>query len=274
MALRQMKPTSPGRRGASGHTFEEVTKSTPEKSLLEPGRRTGGRNNNGRITCRHRGGGTRPKYRRIDFRRNKDNVPAKVAAIEYDPNRTANIALLHYADGEKRYMLAPQGLRVGQTVISGERVEPDVGNAMPLATMPQGMVIHNIEMQPGRGGKLVRSAGLAARLIAKEGKYAVVELPSGELRRVLLACRATIGAVGNAEQINISLGKAGRKRWMGIRPTTRGIAQNPCDHPMGGGESRSKGHIPRSPSGVLSKGGKTRRSKNESDHLIIRRRKK
>jgi large subunit ribosomal protein L2 len=274
MALRQLKPTSPGRRDASVSDFATITKSSPEKSLTEAQRRKGGRNNNGRITAQHRGGGTRPRYRVVDFKRNKDGVPAKVAAIEYDPNRTTNIALLNYADGEKRYILAPAGLQVGQTVMSGEKAEPETGNAMPLATMPQGLQVHNIEMTPGRGGKLVRSAGLSARLIAKEGKYAVIELPSGEMRRVLSACRATIGQLGNADQLNVSLGKAGRKRWKGIRPRVRGMAQNPCDHPMGGGESRSKGHIPRSPWGKLAKGGKTRKRKNKSNALIIRRRKK
>ncbi len=273
MALRAYKPTSPGRRGATGSDFSEITKKKPEKSLLEPGRRTGGRNNRGRITCRHRGGGTRSKYRVIDFKRDKDGVPAKVNAIEYDPNRTARIALLHYADGEKRYIIAPEGLCVGQTVMSGPQAEPEVGNAMTLRDMPQGAVIHNVEMQPGCGGRLARSAGMSARLVAKEDKYAVLEMPSGELRRVLLRCRGTVGVVGNAEQFTITLGKAGRSRWMGIRPTVRGIAQNPCDHPMGGGEARSKGHIPRSPWGLLAKGGKTRKRRNKSNALIIRRRK-
>lgn len=274
MPLRAYKPTSPGRRGATVSDFADITRSHPEKSLTEPGRRTGGRNNNGRITARHRGGGTRPRYRKIDFRRDKELVPATVAAIEYDPNRSSRIALLHYADGEKRYILAPEGLRVGAKVASGPDVEPEIGNAMRLADMPQGTVMHNIEVRPGRGGQLVRAAGLSARLVAKEGKYAAIELPSGELRRILLTCRATVGVVGNADQVNITIGKAGRNRWIGRRPRVRGMAMNPCDHPMGGGEGRGKGHHPRSPWGQFAKGGKTRKRKNRSNKLILRRRKK
>jgi large subunit ribosomal protein L2 len=274
MPLRSFKPTSPGRRGGTVSDFSGLTKKKPEKALTEAGRRTGGRNNRGRITSFSRGGGTRPRYRKIDFKREKDGVPAKVAAIEYDPNRSARIALLHYLDGEKRYILAPDGLQVGQKVISGPGAEPEAGNAMKLSDMPQGTVIHNLEMHPGKGAQLVRSAGMSARLIAKEGKYAAIELPSGELRKILLACRATVGTVGNADHSNQVLGKAGRNRWLGRRPKVRGMAMNPCDHPMGGGEGRRKGHHPRSPWGVLAKGGKTRKRKNRTNSLIIRRRKK
>ncbi|RME72675.1 MAG: 50S ribosomal protein L2 [Planctomycetota bacterium] len=275
MGIKVYKPTTPGRRGGSVSDFAEITRREPEKSLLDVRKRSGGRNNRGRTTVRFRGGGHKKRYRIIDFKRNKDNVPAKVFSIEYDPNRTCRIALLHYADGEKRYILAPEGLQVGQTVVSGEKVEPEVGNCMPLASIPLGLFVHNVELQPGRGGQLARSAGTKCQLQAREGRYAVLQLPSGEVRRVLVRCRATIGTIGNAEHMNIKLGKAGRKRWMGRRPHVRGIAQNPVSHPMGGGEGRSKsGKPPVSKWGVPAKGGKTRRKKKASTKFIIRRRKK
>lgn len=274
MGVKVYKPTSPGRRFASVNTYEEITKTEPEKSLLEPLKKTGGRNNHGVITVRHRGGGNKRMYRIIDFKRDKDGIPAKVAAIEYDPNRSAFIALLHYADGEKRYIIAPQGLKVGDVVESGEKVEPQVGNCMPLKSIPVGYEIHNIEIYPGSGGRLVRAAGTVARLVAKEGDYAHVQMPSGEMRLFKVACRATIGAVGNPDHQNIQLGKAGRKRHLGRRPRVRAIAMNPVDHPMGGGEGRSKSNKhPSSPTGVPAKGGKTRRRNNRYNYMIVRRRK-
>jgi len=274
MGVKQYKPTTPSRRFGAVNDYAEITRTKPEKSLLEPIKKTGGRNHHGVITARGRGGGNKRMYRKIDFRRNKDGVPAKVASIEYDPNRSAFIALLHYADGEKRYILAPQGLKVGDTVESGENIEPTVGNCMPLRTVPVGYEIHNIEVNPGMGGRLVRSAGVVARLVGREGDFAHVQLPSGELRMFSVRCRATIGQIGNSDHQNISLGKAGRKRHLGRRPHGRGIAQNPVDHPMGGGEGRSKsGKHPSSPTGVLAKGGRTRRRKNMSSRLIVRRRK-
>ena len=274
MGIKTYKPTSAGRRHGSVLDFTEISSTKPEKSLLRPLRSTGGRNNHGRITCRHRGGGHKRHYRLIDFKRNKVGIPARVVSIEYDPNRSANIALLHYADGEKRYILAPLGLTVGQAVQSGTGSEPLTGNAMVLAEVPVGLQIHNIELQPGRGGQICRSAGSYAQLQAKEGDYAVVQLPSGELRRIHTRCMATIGRMGNTDHQNVKLGKAGRKRHMGRRPSVRGVAMNPVDHPMGGGEGRTAGgRHPCSPSGVLSKGGKTRRPKNPSDRFIIRRRK-
>ena len=276
MAIRRFKPTSPGRRHGSVLDFrKEITTSEPEKSLLEPQKRTGGRNNYGRMTVRRRGGGARQHYRRIDFKRDKDGIPAKVRSIEYDPNRTSNIALLVYADGEKRYILAPKGLDVGRLVMNGPTAEPKVGNSMKLADIPLGLDIHNVELQPGRGGQMARSAGAVCRLMAREGKYAVIVLPSGEMRRVHVECRATIGSIGNSDHQHVSLGKAGRVRHMGRRPKVRGTAQNPIAHPMGGGEGRSAGgRHPCSPSGVLAKGGKTRRPAKASDKFIIRRRKK
>ena len=275
MATRQRKPTTPSNRFTVLHDSADVTKRTPEKSLLEPLKRTGGRNNMGRITSRRRGGGHKRRYRVIDFRRDKDGVAAKVAAIEYDPNRSARIALLYYTDGEKRYILAPRGLAVGETIVSGEKVEPKIGNCMPLANIPGGMPVHNIELRPGRGGKLVRSAGLAAHITAKEGQYAHLVMPSGEVRKVHLKCRATIGQVSHPEHAAVSLGKAGRKRWMGRRPRVRGVAQNPVAHPMGGGEGRSSGgRQPCSPWGKPAKGGKTRKRRNITDGMIIRRRQK
>lgn len=275
MGIKFYRPTSPGRRGGSVLDYAEITKAKPEKSLLEAYPNNGGRNNHGHLTRRHNGGGNKVKYRKIDFKRDKDGIPAKVAAIEYDPCRSAFIALLHYADGEKRYMLAPLGCAVGQTVISGETVEPQVGNCMPLANIPVGLEIHNIELWAGRGGQIVRSAGGWAQLQAKEGDHAVVMLPSSELRKVHITCRATIGRLSNTDHQNVKLGKAGRKRHLGIRPSVRGTAQNPVDHPMGGGEGRTAGgRHPCSPSGVLAKGGKTRRKNNPTNSLILRRRKK
>lgn len=275
MGIRKYKPTSPGRRHGSVLDFTEITRSKPEKSLLRPLKKTGGRNNRGRITCRHRGGGHKRQYRVIDFKRDKDGIPARVATIEYDPNRTCFIALLHYADGEKRYILAPIGLEVGQTIQSGSDSDPNPGNSMRLSDIPIGVQIHNVELQPGRGGQICRSAGAAAQLQAREGKYAVLLLPSGELRRVHVKCRATIGRVGNTDHQNVKLGKAGRKRHLGRRPHVRGTAMNPIDHPMGGGEGRTAGgRHPCSPSGVLAKGGRTRRKNHPTDVFIIRRRKK
>ena len=271
MPVRKYKPTSPGRRFRSVSDFEEITKSKPEKQLVEPLKRTGGRNANGRITTRHKGGGHKRRYRIIDFKRTKDAVPARVAAIEYDPNRSARIALLHYADGAKSYILAPARLAVGDEVASGPAADIRPGNALPLANIPTGTVVHNVELQPGRGGQLARSAGSGIQLVAKDGPHAVLRLPSGELRRVALTCRATVGQVGNVEHINISSGKAGRSRWLGKRPTVRGSAMNPVDHPHGGGEGKSKGgRHPVTPWGVPTLGKRTRRKRKQSDSLIIR----
>jgi large subunit ribosomal protein L2 len=275
MGIKVYKPTTPGRRGMSGSDFAEVTKSTPEKSLLERLKRHAGRNNTGRITCRHKGGGHKRHYRIIDFKRNKDGIPAKVAGIEYDPNRSANIALLHYADGEKRYIIAPAGLLVGQSVSSGEGSEIQTGNSLPLGKMPVGSIIHAIELRPGKGAQLVRSAGASASLVAREGKYAAVRMPSGEVRYIHRECRATLGAVGNEQHDKISIGKAGRKRWMGIRPTVRGVAMNPVDHPMGGGEGKtSGGRQPCSPWGQYSKGYKTRQKRKSKKMIVTPRKKK
>jgi len=274
MGIKKFKPTSPGVRQMTVSTFEEITKKEPEKSLLVPLKKNAGRNAQGKITIRHRGGGQRRKYRLIDFKRNKDNVPATVAAIEYDPNRSANIALLTYADGEKRYIIAPHKLNVGDTVISGENVDIKVGNALPLRSIPVGTVIHNIELKPGKGGQLTRSAGNSAQLMAKEGNYAQVRLPSGEVRLVRIECRATIGQVGNLDHENISIGKAGRTRHMGIRPTVRGSVMNPNDHPHGGGEGRSPVGRPSpvTPWGKPALGYKTRKKNKASDKFIIKRR--
>lgn len=273
--MRYYKPTSPGRRFGSVVDFSEITTKEPEKSLLEPLSRTGGRNNAGRMTSRHIGGGEKRFYRLIDFKRDKNNIPARVATIEYDPNRTARIALLHYKDGEKRYILAPEGIKVGDTIISGESVEPKVGNCMPLKNIPLGMDVHNIELQIGHGGQMVRSAGGMAKLLARDGGYAHVVLPSGEIRKVHENCRATIGQLGNLDQINVTIGKAGRSRHMGIRPRVRGVAMNPVSHPMGGGEGRAHGgRPPCSRTGVLSKGGKTRNKRALSNKFILRRRQK
>jgi len=276
MALRKYKPTSPGRRFQSVSDFAEITRSEPEKSLLAPLHKTGGRNNNGRITTRHQGGGHKRRYRIIDFKRNKDGVPAKVATIEYDPNRSGRIALLHYADGEKRYILCPGRLAVGDVVMSGPGADIKPGNALPLADIPTGTVVHAIELQPGRGAALARSAGTSAQLMAKEGAYAIMRMPSSEMRMVPLGCRATIGIVGNADHDGITIGKAGRNRWLGKRPTVRGTAMNPVDHPHGGGEGKNKsaGRHPVTPWGVPTKGHRTRNKKKASSSLIIRRRKK
>ncbi len=275
MGIKKYKPTSPGRRGMTVSTFEEITASTPERSLLQPLTKSGGRNNQGRLTLRHRGGGHKRMYRVIDFKRNKDLVPAKVATIEYDPNRTANIALLNYADGEKRYILAPNGLHVGDVIVSGPESDIKVGNALPLANIPVGTIVHNIEMRPGCGGQIARSAGASVQLMAKTEKYATLRLPSSEMRQVPIGCKATIGQVGNIDQGNIVLGKAGRNRWLGVRPANRGVVMNPCDHPHGGGEGRSPvGRNPVTPWGKPALGAKTRNNKKHSTKLIIRRRTK
>jgi large subunit ribosomal protein L2 len=276
MALKKYKPTSPGRRFQSVSDFAEITRKDPEKSLLAPLHKTGGRNNNGRITTRHQGGGHKRQYRIIDFKRKKDGVPAKVATIEYDPNRSARIALLHYADGEKRYILAPAKLSVGDTVTSGPGSDIKPGNCLALADIPTGTVVHAIEMQPGRGAALARSAGTSCQLMAKEGVNAILRMPSSEMRMVPLTCRATVGVVGNAEHEGISIGKAGRNRWLGKRPTVRGTAMNPVDHPHGGGEGKNKsaGRHPVTPWGVPTKGHRTRNKKKASSSMIIRRRKK
>lgn len=274
MAVKRFRPTTPTLRYKTVSSFDEITKTTPEKSLLTPIKKKGGRNNLGRVTIRHRGGGHKRMYRIIDFRRDKRGIPAKVASIEYDPNRSARIALLHYADGEKRYILAPDKLTVGDAVMSGDTAEVKPGNSLPLKKIPLGMTIHNVELRRGAGGKLVRSAGNGAQLMAREGKYAHVRLPSGEVRLVDAECYATLGQVGNIEHEGIKLGKAGRKRWLGKRPKVRGVAMNPVDHPMGGGESKSSGgRHPCSPWGQPAKGGVTRRKK-ASDKLIVTSRKK
>ncbi len=271
MALRKYKPVTAGTRWRIGNAYAEVTTNVPEKSLLEPMHGTGGRNSDGRRAMRYIGGGNKKMYRIIDFKRNKHGVPATVKTIEYDPNRTAFIALLAYADGEKRYILAPQGLEVGATVQSGPDAAPEVGNALPLKNMPLGTVIHNIELQPGRGGAMARSAGTYAQLTAKEEKYAVLKMPSGELRKILATCIATVGVVSNSDHALQSMGKAGRNRWKGIKPRNRGVAMNPVDHPMGGGEGRSSGGHPRSRTGKYAKGEKTRNVNKGSNKLIIQR---
>ncbi len=273
MGVKKFKPTSPGRRFATISDFEEITRTKPEKSLTEPIKKTGGRNANGRITTRHIGGGHKRKYRKIDFKRDKDGIPAKVASIEYDPNRSARIALLHYADGEKRYILAPQKIKVGDQIMSGAEADIKPGNALPLRKIPLGTVIHAIEMQPGKGAQMARSAGTSAQLVAKEGEYAQLKLPSSEVRMALLRCKATIGLVGNPEHEILSVGKAGKSRWKGKRPTVRGTVMNPVDHPHGGGEGKSSsGRHPVTPWGKPTLGYRTRKSK-ASDRLIIRRRK-
>ncbi len=269
MALRKYKPITAGTRWRIGNAYAEITSDTPEKSLLESTKSTGGRNVQGRRSMRYRGGGHKKMYRIVDFKRDKKNIPATVATIEYDPNRTAFIALLHYADGEKRYILAPQGLQVGGSVISGNEVAPEVGNALLMKNIPLGTNIHNIEMQPGQGGKLVRSAGSSAQLTNKEERYAVLKMPSGELRKVLINCYATVGIVSNGDHSLETMGKAGRNRWKGIKPRTRGVAMNPVDHPMGGGEGKASGGHPRSRTGKYAKGLKTRQRGKGSDKLII-----
>ena len=268
MALRKYKPVTAGTRWRIGNAFAEITTDVPEKSLLTPIKKTGGRNSQGRRAMRYIGGGHKKMYRIIDFKRNKKDIPAVVNSIEYDPNRTAFIALLHYADGEKRYIIAPQGLTVGMNVMSGDNATPDLGNALPMKNMPLGTIIHNIELQPGQGGKMARSAGASAQLNAKEEKYAVLKMPSGELRKVLINCYATVGSASNSDHALESMGKAGRNRWKGIKPRNRGVAMNPVDHPMGGGEGRSSGGHPRSRTGKYAKGEKTRNKKG-SDKLII-----
>ena len=274
MALRKFKPTTPGQRHKVAITFEEITASKPEKSLLAKKTRSGGRNDTGKMTIENIGGGHKKRYRIIDFKRNKFGIPAKVATIEYDPNRTANIALLHYVDGEKRYMLAPDGLKVGTEVISSKEASINVGNTLPLSELPLGTVIHNIELKPGQGGIMVRSAGSYAQLMAKDGKYAVIKLASGEIRKILMTCLATIGSVSNPQhQLQVS-GKAGRSRWKGRRPNVRATIKNPVDHPMGGGEGKHSGGLPRNKNGVPAKGYKTRNKKKASDKYIIERRKK
>ena len=272
MAIKTVKPTSPGRRFQTYSTFEEITRSKPEKSLLRPQKKSGGRNSYGRITSRYRGGGHKRRYRVIDFKRDKVDIPARVATIEYDPNRSARIALLHYADGEKRYILAPLGMQVGDAVITSESADIKPGNALPLEKIPLGTIIHNVEMSAGRGGQLARSAGAGVQLMAKEGRYGLLKLPSGELRKVLLKCKATVGQVGNIDHENISIGKAGRTRWLGRTPKVRGVAMNPVDHPHGGGEGKSSGgRHPVTPWGVPTKGYRTRKSK-PGDKLIVKRR--
>jgi large subunit ribosomal protein L2 len=276
MPVKKYKPVTPGQRGMTGHTFEEVTKSKPERSLLLPLRKQGGRNVQGRVTVRHRGGGHRRAIRIVDFKRNKLSIPARVAAIEYDPNRTARLALLHYADGEKRYIVAPLGLRVGDPVMSGPNAEIRVGNALPIASIPVGTTIHNIELREGKGGQLVRSAGSSAQLLAKEGDFAQIRMPSGEVRLIRQVCFATIGQIGNVDHGNIKLGKAGRKRHLGIRPTVRGTAMSPRDHPHGGGEGRQPIGLPgpKSPWGKPTLGYKTRRNKQSNKYIVRRRSKK
>ena len=272
MAVKKLKPVTPGQRHRSVSAFDTITESKPEKSLLAPLSKKGGRNNNGRITVRHKGGGHKRRYRIIDFKRNKVGIPARVATIEYDPNRSARIALLVYADGEKRYIIAPNEISVGMTLQNGPDAPPEPGNCMPLANIPVGSYVHAIEMKPGKGAQLARSAGTYAQFTAREGKYAILRLPSGETRMVEIKCMATIGTTSNPDHMNIDIGKAGRKRWMGVRPKTRGVAMNPVDHPMGGGEGKASGGHPRSPSGVPAKGFKTRKKNNASDKMIIRRR--
>jgi len=273
MALRKRKPTSPGRRFQTAHDFSEITKTTPEKSLIEKKTSTGGRNNYGRKTSRHRGGGHKNQYRKVDFRRTKDGVPAKVAAVEYDPNRSCRILLLHYHDGEKAYVLAPEGVAVGETLQNGHGAEIKPGNALPLRYIPVGTTVHNVELQPGGGGKLARSAGSSVQLVAKDGPYAILRLPSTEMRRVPIDGRATVGVVGNSEHELVKIGKAGRNRWKGVRPQTRGVAMNPVDHPHGGGEGKSSGgRHPVSPWGKPES--RTRPKRKQSDQMIIRRRRK
>ena len=274
MPIKKYKPTTPGRGGMSSLTFEEITTNKPEKSLVVPLKSKGGRNNNGRITTRHQGGGHKRSYRLIDFKRNKDGIPAKVATIEYDPNRSANIALLHYVDGEKRYILAPKGLTVGTTVVSGKDADIKVGNCLEMKDMPEGTFIHNVELKPGKGGQLARSAGCSAQILGIEEKYVTVRLSSGEVRKILANCRATVGVVGNEDHSLVNIGKAGRNRWKGIRPTVRGSVMNPNDHPHGGGEGRTPigRKSPMTPWGKKAMGVKTRKTKKASDKLIVRRR--
>jgi len=269
MAGRKLRPITPGQRHRIAPVFSDITKDTPEKALVKIVKRTGGRNNQGRMTIRNIGGGHKRKTRLVDFKRNKFDIPATIKSIEYDPTRSARVALLYYADGAKSYIVAPQGVKVGQTVISGEKVAPEVGNALPISKIPLGTIIHNIELKPGKGGAIARSAGSYAQLLAREEKYATLRLPSGEMRMVLNTCLATIGTVSNADHMNVRLGKAGRNRWLGRRPRVRGVAMNPVDHPMGGGEGRASGGHPRSRTGLYAKGFKTRATRKYSDKLII-----
>ncbi len=274
MGIKKLKPTTPSQRFRVAPDFSDITATSPEKSLLEPLKKSGGRNSSGRMTVRQRGGGHKRRYRIIDFKRNRVDDPASVLTIEYDPNRSARIALIQYGDGTKSYILAPAGLKVGQTVVSSTTAAPEVGNTIPLASLPIGTIVHNIELAPGRGGQLARSAGTYAQLVAREGKYGVLKLPSGEMRMVLSTARATVGTVSNNSHMNVTIGKAGRNRWLGRRPRVRGVAMNPIDHPMGGGEGRASGGQPRSRTGLLAKGKKTRSRKKNSERLIISRRKK
>ncbi len=268
MALKKFRPITPGQRFRMAPAFDEITKATPEKSLLMPNRKSGGRDSSGRRSMRYIGGGHKQAYRIIDFKRNKFNIPGKVASVEYDPNRSARIALIFYVDGEKRYILCPNGLKVGQTILAGSGIAPEVGNSLPLGEIPLGTIIHNIELHPGKGGQMARSAGTYAQLLSREGKYANLKMPSGESRLVLLTCMATIGTVSNPDHMNVRLGKAGRKRWLGRTPRTRAVVMNPVDHPMGGGEGRASGGHPRSRKGLYTKGKKTRSRKKYSNRLI------
>jgi large subunit ribosomal protein L2 len=272
MAIRKLRPITPGQRHRIAPTFDEITTSTPEKSLLTSIKKSGGRNSEGRMTMRYIGGGHKKQYRIIDFKRNKFNIPATVKSIEYDPNRSARIALLNYADGEKRYILAPEGLKLGTVLLSGKGIAPEIGNSLPLTEIPLGTIVHNVELKPGKGGAMARSAGSYAQLLAREGNFATLKLPSGEMRLVNVNCMATVGAISNADHMNLSVGKAGRNRWLGVRPRTRGVAMNPVDHPMGGGEGKASGGHPRSRKGLYAKGKKTRSRKKYSDRLIIARR--
>lgn len=274
MGIRKLNPTTPGQRHKVIGAFDKITASTPEKSLVTGKRGTGGRNNTGKMTMRYIGGGHKRKYRLIDFKRNKDGVPATVKSIEYDPNRTSRIALLYYADGAKSYIIAPNGLEVGQTVMSGSNAAPEVGNALPMKDIPVGTIIHNVELRPGQGAKLVRSAGAFAQLTSREGTYVIIRMPSGETRKILSACKATVGSVGNSDHALEKSGKAGRTRWLGRRPRVRGVVMNPVDHPMGGGEGRASGGHPRSRKGLYAKGLKTRAPKKASSRYIIEKRKK
>jgi len=274
MAVKKLRPVTPGQRYRMAPSFDELTTDKPEKSLLKGVKRSGGRNNDGRMTMRYLGGGHKKRIREIDFKRKKYDIPATVKSVEYDPMRSARIALLYYADGAKSYIIAAEGLKVGQTVISGEKVAPEVGNALPLGNIPLGTIVHNIELKPGKGAAMARSAGSYAQLLAREGKYATIKLPSGEMRMVLVTCLATVGTVSNAEHMNVSLGKAGRNRWLGRRPRVRGVAMNPVDHPMGGGEGKASGGHPRSRKGLYAKGFKTRSKKKATNKYIIEKRKK
>jgi large subunit ribosomal protein L2 len=274
MALKKFKPTTPGQRFKIISAFDEITASTPEKSLLAPGRSTGGRNSEGKMTMRYMGGGHKQMYRLIDFKRDKDEIPAIVKTVEYDPNRSARIALVVYKDGEKRYIIAPHGLKVGQTILSGKGIAPEIGNSLFMSEIPFGTIIHNVELRPGQGAKLVRSAGSYAQLMSRDGKFAIIKMPSGETRMILQACKATIGMVSNLDHSLESSGKAGRSRWLGRRPRTRGVAMNPVDHPMGGGEGKASGGHPRSRKGIPAKGYKTRARKKNSNKYIVEKRKK